>query len=532
MSTSLYRKYRPQSFVEVVGQNHVKVTLQNEVKQGKITHAYLFSGPRGIGKTSVARILAKAINCQKRKAGEPEPCNKCAACVETTAGNSLDVMEIDAASNTGVDNVRENIIENARFTPSKLQYKVFIIDEVHMLSLSAFNALLKTLEEPPEHVIFILCTTEIHRIPVTIISRCQRFDFRKVSFADIIDHLTHICKQEGVTCDKEVLESIARHSEGYLRDAVGLIGQILSLGEKNITREQAELAIPRSNFNLVFELVEHLVNKDAEKALKVINRLVEEGINIQQFTLELIEFLRRLLLTKISGKLGESSLELDADGSKAADKILDQLELDKIVKLTEIFIEKSQAIKNASIQQLPLEMAVIEIIGNISSKTITSAAQSGGSGISTVKKTIATSPALDFEAKGKKVEPIKEVESVEAEASSAELSAVAAKWPELIASLNDSNHSVALMLRVGKPLAVNDSTVKIGFKYKFHQEMISEKKNRLTLSTALSKIMGIQLAVDPVVSDDIEIMVSQSEENPPSEGLTEVAEMFGGKVVS
>jgi DNA polymerase-3 subunit gamma/tau len=525
MAITLYRKYRPQTFSEVVGQNHVKVTLQNEIKQGKVTQAYLFSGPRGIGKTSVARILAKSVNCQKRKGGESEPCNKCAACEEITIGNSLDVLEIDAASHTGVDNVRENIIESARFTPNKLQYKVFIIDEVHMLSLSAFNALLKILEEPPAHVIFILCTTEIHRIPATIISRCQRFDFRKVGFNDMVDHLSHICKKEGVSCDKEVLQSVARHSEGYLRDAVGLIGQILSLGEKKIGLEQAQLAIPRSNFLLVFEFVEYLVKRDTEKALKLINRLVEEGINLNQFTLDLIEFLRKLLLNKISGSLEEFTLELDTEGEKNAAKLLDKLELEKIVKMIDIFIEKNQALKNSSITQLPLELAVIEICGEISGR-------SGENPRSEIQNPKSETEISSLKLNSKNDKSIVKSEIRKGEKGAVAIEVIEQKWNELISSLNHNNHSLALMLRVGKPLAVVGAAVRIGFKYKFHQEMIAENKNRLTLAEALSKIMGAKLEVEPVVAEDIEIKVNRSDDVKNDDSITEVAEMFGGKVVS
>ena len=231
MQSTLYRKYRPQTFKEVVGQNHIKTTIQSELESGKIAHAYLFSGPRGLGKTTMARLFAKAVNCLNRKEGESEPCNVCDACKEVIEAKSLDVIEIDAASHTGVDNVRENIINNSRFTPTSRKYKVFIIDEVHMLSTAAFNALLKTLEEPPAHAIFILATTEIHKVPQTIISRCQHFDFRKVSENDIFKRLSLIVTQEGKSVDKSVLESIAYYAEGCIRDAESLLGQILSLDD-------------------------------------------------------------------------------------------------------------------------------------------------------------------------------------------------------------------------------------------------------------------------------------------------------------
>lgn len=202
---TLYRKYRPQTFAEAVGQNHIKLTIQSELATDKIAHAYLFCGPRAVGKTTFARLVAKAINCLNRQEGSFEPCDKCESCQEIVLGRALDIIEIDAASNTGVDNVRDNIIASARVSPSKSKYKVFIIDEVHMLSISAFNALLKILEEPPKRVVFILCTTETHKVPATIISRCERFDFKRIGLVDIVKKLSHIVREEKVKVDKDIL---------------------------------------------------------------------------------------------------------------------------------------------------------------------------------------------------------------------------------------------------------------------------------------------------------------------------------------
>ncbi|MFA5358951.1 MAG: DNA polymerase III subunit gamma/tau [Patescibacteria group bacterium] len=533
MAVSLYRKYRPQTFADVVGQNHVKVTLQNEVKQGNLAHAYLFSGPRGIGKTSIARILAKAVNCIDRKNGD-EPCDKCEACEEVKNGNCLDVIEIDAASHTGVDNVRENIIENARFNPSRWKYKVFIIDEVHMLSLSAFNALLKIMEEPPAHVIFILCTTEIHKIPATIISRCQRFDFKKVVLGDIVNHLSFIAKKEGVSCDKEVLMAITRHSEGYLRDAVGLLGQILSLGEKKITLEQAELVIPRSNFILVSELVDYLVAKDTARALQLINRLANEGVNLVQFTIDLVEFLRKILLVKISGKLEEFALEFEADEEKKIIALLDKLDLKKIVLFIDTFVDRLSAVKQSAITQLPLEMAVVELCGESTYASATLVKEmvhkkddnvkpAGGGKEDRSATVVNNDPESQPEVEEKK--------KVTKSSGVLKIEDVSKQWNEIITKISEDYHSLALTLKVSKPLEVDNNVVKIGFKYKFHQERIADNKNKLTLENILSKLLGVDLLVEPVFSDDIDIETPAVSSAPSIDVASGVAEMFGGKVV-
>ncbi|MEK7625199.1 MAG: DNA polymerase III subunit gamma/tau, partial [Patescibacteria group bacterium] len=256
---TLYRKYRPQSFADVTGQDTIVQTLQNEIAANKLSHAYLFSGPRGVGKTTLARLFAKAVSCEKRKDGQFEPCNDCQACNQINRGRHIDIIEIDAASQTGVDSVRENIIENAGIMPTVLKYKIFIIDEVHMLSTSAFNALLKTLEEPPAHVIFILATTELHKLPATVISRCERYTFKKITFDKMLARLKNLCKAEKVKVDKEVLERIVYKSDGGLRDAESLLGQILSLNLKEIRVEDAQIVLPLSSSETIIRYLKSIV---------------------------------------------------------------------------------------------------------------------------------------------------------------------------------------------------------------------------------------------------------------------------------
>ncbi len=358
--TSIYQKYRPQTFAEIVGQRHIKLTLQNEIESGNFVHAYLFCGPRGLGKTTLARLFAKSINCEQRKEGQSEPCNHCNACQEITLGKSMDVIEIDAASNTGVDNVRENIIENIRFAPSKRKYKVFIIDEVHMLSISAFNALLKTLEEPPEHTVFILCTTEIHKVPETIISRCQRFDLKKVPADEMIKRLEQIATAEKVSIDKEVFEIIANKSEGCMRDAESLLGQVLSLGSKKIVLDDIKTILPSSKIDIVIDFLALILNDQAGKAINYLNQLIDDGVDLEIFIKEVVELLRKLILIKSEARKTEW-FDLPNKLIDQIKDILDHVNIVKLAQIIKLFLQALVEIKTSPIIQLPIELAIVQL---------------------------------------------------------------------------------------------------------------------------------------------------------------------------
>ena len=356
----IYRKYRPQKFSEIIGQEHIVKILESEIKQNKIAHAYLFTGSRGLGKTTTARILAKVLNCENRKNGESEPCNECPSCRATTKGLSLDLIELDAASQTGVDNVRENIIAYSRIPPAKNKYKVFVIDECHMLSLSSFNALLKTLEEPPPYVIFILATTEIHKLPETIISRCQRFDFTRVAPEKIIERLKRIAVSEKVKIDEQILKIIAYRSEGCVRDAESLFNQILALDGKEITLEEASLVLPPTQTVLIIEFLDLILKKEANGSVNLINKMLNEGIDLEQFTADLIEFLRKVILVKIG--VMTSHQEEDVIQNKMKE-FANSLDLKILVTLTEEFIKTKIQFTYSEIPQLPLELTAIKICG-------------------------------------------------------------------------------------------------------------------------------------------------------------------------
>jgi len=363
----LYRKYRPQTFAEIIGQEHVIQTLTNAISLGMVSHAYLFAGPRGSGKTTIARILAKAVNCQDRKKGEFEPCNKCSACLEINQGRAIDLIEIDAASNRGIDEMKE-LRNGIQFSPTRLKYKVFIIDECHQLSKEAANALLKTLEEPPGHAIFVLATTEIHKMIPTIVSRCQRFDFRKLTLPEIIKKLEIIVKAEKKEIEKSALELIASNSGGSFRDAESLLDQVFTYSnafkKEKIESNDIKNLLGLIDINLVSQLVDFLIQKNGAGAVKFLNEVLEKGKDSQEFAKTLISYLRQALILKINPDLinpvmGGLTPE-ERQRLLVQSQNFKEVELHRALKL---FMEAENKMKYSSISQLPLELAIIEFIG-------------------------------------------------------------------------------------------------------------------------------------------------------------------------
>lgn len=361
----LYRKYRPKSFSEIVGQEHIVKTLTNAVSREMISHAYLFSGPRGTGKTTTARLFAKALNCHNRKEGRAEPCNKCPSCLDIINGRSLDLIEIDAASHRGIDEIRE-LREGIKFSPTKEKYKVFILDEAHQLSKDAVNALLKTLEEPPPHAIFILATTEVHKMLPTIISRCQRFDFRKLKLPEIEQRMSYICKKEGVKIDKAALELIALNSGGAVRDAESLLDQVLTFAytanSEEIKAEKVRDILGIADNSLISQFLEYVQNNNPAEALKFLNQIMEKGFDPQEFVRALVRYLRRLLILEINPKdENPIILGLTEEEKESFKKQAKSLGGEKIHKMIDLFLEAENKMRYSSIPQLPLELAIIDI---------------------------------------------------------------------------------------------------------------------------------------------------------------------------
>ncbi len=357
-SQALYRRWRSQTFDEVVGQTHVTQTLRNALRDERVAHAYLFSGPRGTGKTSTARILAKALNCAAPVA--ERPCNQCATCTAINEGRMIDLIEIDAASNNGVDDIRE-LREKVGFRPSEGRYKIYIIDEVHMLSVAAFNALLKTLEEPPPHARFILATTEPHKIPATVLSRCQRFDFRRIPASEIASHLRHIVQEEGFAAEDEALMAIARSAQGCMRDAVSLLDQMLSFGNETISLAQVQQALGAVSSQAVNDLVDGLAAKQVAVVLRLVQQLVLEGASLTEFCHQVIEHLRGVMVLQMAGDPALLQ-ELPAEVVRQMQAQAKQMALNDTLFAIKRLSEAAPELKGSYQPQLPLELALIEVI--------------------------------------------------------------------------------------------------------------------------------------------------------------------------
>ena len=356
--TALYRKFRPDSFEDVKGQDAIVTTLKNQVRTGRIGHAYLFCGTRGTGKTTVAKILAKTVNCENPVDGSP--CGECASCKAITSGTSMNVIEIDAASNNGVDNIRE-IREEVAYSPTEGKYKVYIIDEVHMLSIGAFNALLKTLEEPPSYVIFILATTEVHKIPITILSRCQRYDFKRISIETISARLMDLMEQEGAQVEEKAIRYVAKAADGSMRDALSLLDQCLAfyLGQK-LTYENVLEVLGAVDTEVFGSLLEQIIGQDVTGVMKSIEALVMDGREMGQFVTDLIWYLRNLLLVKTSDQAGDV-IDASKESLARMSEMAQKLDAETLMRYIRVLSDLSNQIRYASQKRILIEIALIKL---------------------------------------------------------------------------------------------------------------------------------------------------------------------------
>ncbi|MFV0342096.1 MAG: DNA polymerase III subunit gamma/tau [Anaerocolumna sp.] len=356
--TALYRKFRPLDFTDVKGQDHIVTTLKNQIKADRVGHAYLFCGTRGTGKTTIAKILGKAVNCEHPVEGDP--CNTCPTCKSIQSQTSMNVIEIDAASNNGVDNIRE-IVDEVRYSPTEGRYKVYIIDEVHMLSAGAFNALLKTLEEPPSYVIFILATTEAHKIPITILSRCQRYDFKRITVDTIALRLTDLMKQEEVSAEEKAIRYVARMGDGSMRDALSLLDQCIAFyfGE-TLTYDKVLEVLGAVDIEVFARLLDNVLNSDVTGCMFLLEELIIGGRELSQFTVDFTWYLRNLLLVKTS-KDATEAVDATKENMALLQNQAKQLDVDRLIRYIRIFSELSNQIKYASQKRVMVEVALIKL---------------------------------------------------------------------------------------------------------------------------------------------------------------------------
>jgi len=491
----LARKWRPLVFEELVGQEHVTRTLQNAITAERLAHALLFTGPRGVGKTSAARILAKAVNCVQGPT--QQPCNQCENCREITEGISIDVLEIDGASNTGVDNVRE-LRENVRYLPSKSRHKIYIIDEVHMLSTSAFNALLKTLEEPPPHVLFIFATTEPHKIPLTILSRCQRFDFKRIPLSLIFERLRAISTSEEVRVDDDTLKLIAREAEGSMRDAQSLLDQAISYGGKEVRGEDVLTLLGIADRTVLFDLSSAIVRNDAKACLALIDELYNRGYELGQFCKDLLNHFRNLLVVKIEGG-GSPALTVPEHEIQDFMEQATTVSFEDLHRLFQILLRGEELMARSPFPKVVLEMTVVEMArldallpveeilarveqleGALSRRGLDPEGSPSASGPKIVSEEARkggreSKGSEEIKDSGGPAENATET-SNESEGESGEVDEEAVKqWEGFLAFVRGENPVLASFLTQGHPVRIDDACLEIGFvKGSFALDRVSE----------------------------------------------------------
>ncbi|MDP3880269.1 MAG: DNA polymerase III subunit gamma/tau [Dehalococcoidales bacterium] len=515
-SQVFYRKWRPQTLAEIVGQEPVTQTLRNALSSGRISHAYLFCGPRGTGKTSTGRILAKAVNCLNN--GNGEPCNTCDLCLAITEARSMDIIEIDAASNTGVDDIR-NLREKVNYAPGQARYKVYIIDEVHMLSNSASNALLKTLEEPPPHVIFILATTEAHKILPTIVSRCQRFDFRRLSQSDISSKLTQICATEGIQVETEALRLIARSATGSLRDAENLLQQLTTYYGDEINLQQVQAILGITGDWRTKELVKHIINNEVSAGITTINSVSNDGLDLKQFNREVVGYLRALLLVKTGT---EDSLDLTAEDIAELKALAAGATLEQVLRAVKLFGELELGFDSYS--TLPMELALIDAASPSAGEKEQLAKPAAKESLIPPAKpesrqqeapppspapTTTPSHTRQIPAKPGPAavpEPARAAAAITPIEANSEVERLKLNWKQIIEQApGDAKKTpaIAILRSAGvKPVTVENGTVCLAFRYPYHKEQIEKIENQRVAERIISNFLGHPCHVRCILEDN------------------------------
>ncbi|MFH1542400.1 MAG: DNA polymerase III subunit gamma/tau [bacterium] len=493
---SLYRKWRSQDFDQIIGQPAIVQTLKNAIKNNRLAHAYLFSGPRGTGKTSTARILAKALNCEKGPTDQP--CDKCINCTKIRDGHSVNVMEIDAASNRGIDQIRE-LREKVRYAPVEGRYKVYIIDEVHMLTPEAFNALLKTLEEPPSHTVFILATTELQKVPLTIVSRCQRLDFARIKLAEIEKHLQAVAKQEGFEIDEKALSLIGRVSEGSMRDGISLLDQVVSFSGHKISYDDIIMLLGTADEELLFAFGDILAEGNTAKLLDLIKKGMEEGRSTLQVTRDLVAHFRNLIHTKAGSS---EVLELTSDYQARLKKQAEMFSMARVKDVIRALSKAELDMKWHPHARLVLEVALLELLEERPA----------------VEVAVANRPAVAVSVERPKIQAAQPKED-------GKLGKIKNHWNDVLEGVKKKSIFSYVSLHEGEPIELNSKgSLVIGFRrgYAFHKERLEDLKNKQAVEESLREVTGEKVPIECIVTD-------AKKEAGLSAGS--IAEFFEGRVL-
>ncbi|NMC53013.1 MAG: DNA polymerase III subunit gamma/tau [Chloroflexi bacterium] len=537
MSQALYRKWRPHLWDEVIGQEHVTRTLRNAIRSGRVGHAYLFSGPRGTGKTTTARLLAKAVNCLDPDPAN-RPCDTCAHCVAVNEGRFLDLIEIDAASNTSVDDVRE-LRDKINFAPSSGQFKVYIIDEVHMLSTAAFNALLKTLEEPPAHAIFILATTEVHKIPATVLSRCQRHEFRRIPIADIVRQLQQMCDAEGFKVEPEALTLIARQSTGAMRDAISLLDQLAATGEE-ISLSVAQTVLGTATSQIVLELVEAIVSRSPAAGLNCIQRALDSGTDARQFARQMVEYLRGLLLIRMgSGDQIEATSETQSQMAAHANRFTTPW----LVETIRLFNSAAVDVRGGWHPGLQLELAFTQAIEETSQAAapaaIASAAPPPPVQPAKTQSAPPARPQTAAQETPRPTPPIRQPQpqpvptpppnAIPEENGGVSLNDVRKEWRKITGLVREKSKPTAALLNSCKLLTIKDGALVIGFATEVLRSKMDTQENLFIAQEAMAQALGSRLAIKCAINTGSQ--PAQELDDVDSDSMLGTALRLGGQIV-
>ncbi|MDI6781238.1 MAG: DNA polymerase III subunit gamma/tau [bacterium] len=556
--TVFARKYRPQTFEEVIGQPHISQTLINAINTGRISHSYLFCGSRGTGKTTTARIMAKCLNCETGITSTP--CGNCPICMEVARGMSMDIIEIDGASNRGIDEIRD-LRERVMLSPARGRYKVYIIDEVHMLTPEAFNALLKTLEEPPPHVVFIFATTEPHRLPATILSRCQRFDFRRISTQDILKQLQYICDKEGIKANNNGLLLIARAAQGGMRDAEGILDQVMSYtGEKEITMDDVIIVMGMVPEDVLISIINAIINQNDNSVVEMVNALINKGVDMSQLTRDVILHLRNLLMVKIG--CGEGVLDITTESKDILTEQSRQLSAESILKAIDCLREANEQMKYAYAQagtiletamvrlcRIKAEIPLLEIIEKLShleqriaiSRPELYEVEECSEHLQ-VRSMLHHEKEEKEEEEGIRTEMHNDYQPLSPISTELSLERIIQLWPAICDIIRVNRPPVASHLSCGKIVSLDDNILTIEFDSSFHKSGIDKPDYRELIETKIREKAGKALKIKTVLAQEQKALTSiaadhQTKKMPSIHPVNDprierVMDMFEGERVS